>query len=141
MFEFEKDLLAGVRVLLVEDDEATRDLYAYVLNEVGASVYLVESASEALEALDGERFDVITSDYALPDMDGLEFVETVRQLKPEQGGLIPAVVITGYVCPDDVARSLAAGFQAHLSKPVEIVTLLTTIAKVIEHSAAPAPGA
>ena len=130
MFESEKDLLSGVSVLLVDDDEATRDLYAYVLTEVGASVRPVESASEALEALDGERFDVITSDVNLPDMDGLEFVETVRQLEPEKGGLIPAVVITGLAHPHDVTRSLACGCQAHLSKPVQLETLIATVAKL-----------
>jgi two-component system, chemotaxis family, CheB/CheR fusion protein len=126
MFESEKDLLTGVSVLLVDDDEATRDLYAYVLTKVGASVRPAESASEALEALDGERFDVITSDVNLPDMDGLEFVATIRQ----KGGLIPAVVITGLAHPSDVTRSLASGFQAHLSKPVQLEALIATVAKL-----------
>ena len=130
MFDSEKDLLAGVSVLLVDDDEATRDLYTYVLTEVGASVHPVESAVEALEVLDAERFDVITSDVDLRDMDELEFVETIRQLEPEHGGLIPAVVITGYAHPSDVTRSLASGYQAHLSKPVQLETLVATIAKL-----------
>jgi CheY-like chemotaxis protein len=134
MFENERELLAGVSVLLVEDDESTRDLYAYVLTEVGASVLPVESASKALEALDGQRFDVITSDADMLEMSGLEFVETVRQLPPEQGGLIPAVVITGNAYPDDVARSLASGFDAHLSKPVPLETLVTTIARLAGRS-------
>ncbi len=73
---------------------------------------------------------VIISDIGLPGEDGYQLVQRVRALKPQQGGSIPAVALTGYASPIDESKARAAGYQAHLSKPVELDQLVATIARL-----------
>ena len=77
-----------------------------------------------------ERPDALVSDIGLPDADGYELIRQVRLYEAEHGGVLPAIALTGYARAEDRARILAAGFQAHVPKPVDPVELAAAIATV-----------
>jgi len=122
--------LDGVRALVVDDDRDARELVSELLRGRGVQVTTAESGAECLERLDRELPDIIISDIAMSGIDGYELMARVRERQPERGGRIPAVAVTAYARHEDTERSLTAGFQAHLSKPVHINDLLTTIASL-----------
>jgi CheY-like chemotaxis protein len=122
--------LSGVRALVVDDDSDTRDLLAEVLRSRGVQVTAASSADEGLAALDLEIPDVLLSDIAMPDHDGFDLIRRVRERPADRGGRVPAVAITAYARPEDTERSLASGFQMHLSKPVDMDELLATVASL-----------
>jgi signal transduction histidine kinase/ActR/RegA family two-component response regulator len=124
--------LDDLRILVVSDNPDGRALTSIVLTEAGASVAAVGSVSEALKAIDERRPDVLVSDIGLPDADGYALISQVRQAEAERGGFLPAVALTGYVRAEDRARILAAGFQAHVPKPVEPGELTVAIATLVE---------
>jgi PAS domain S-box-containing protein len=120
--------LDGMRVLVVEDEPDTREFLRRLLESHGAMVTLAASAAEALAALHGERPDILVSDIGLPDVDGYELMQRIRQGLPEDGRTIPAIALTAYARQEDRTRALRAGYQTHLAKPVEAAELLMTIA-------------
>ena len=128
--------LAGVKVLLVEDDRDTRELMVAMLEAIGAEVVAAESAFEGMAALLAHRPDVIVSDIGMPERSGLDFVRDVRALPADAGGETPSLALTAYVGASDRRRSLAAGFDAHLSKPTDATVLADTILRVTRRSAA-----
>ena len=125
--------LDGLRILVVDDNPDGRTLTSLVLTQAGASVKAVASAREALQMLEVERPDALVSDIGLPDEDGYALIRQIRQHEAEHGGFLPAVALTGYVRAEDRARILAAGFQAHVPKPVEPVELMGAIATITRH--------
>jgi CheY-like chemotaxis protein len=125
--------LDELRILVVDDNADGRALTSLVLTQAGASVKAVASVREALQLLEVERPDALVSDIGLPDEDGYGLIRQIRQDEAEHGGFLPAVALTGYARAEDRARSLAAGFQAHVSKPVEPVELATAIATITHH--------
>jgi signal transduction histidine kinase/CheY-like chemotaxis protein len=125
--------LDELRILVVDDSSDGRMLTSLVLTQAGASVKAVASVREALQMLEVERPDVLVSDIGLPDEDGYALIRQIRQYEAEHGGLLPAVALTGYARAEDRARILAAGFQAHVPKPVEPVELARAIATVTQH--------
>jgi signal transduction histidine kinase/ActR/RegA family two-component response regulator len=125
--------LDELRILVVDDSADGRALTSLVLTQAGASVNAVASVQEALQALDVERPDVVVSDIGLPDQDGYALIRQIRQHEAEHGGFLPAVALTGYARAEDRARILAAGFQAHVRKPVEPVELTAAIANMTHH--------
>jgi CheY-like chemotaxis protein len=126
--------LDDVRVLIVDDSDDGRTLTSLVLTQAGASVNAVASAREALQMLEVERPDVLVSDIGLPDEDGYGLIRRIRQYEAAHGGFLPAVALTGYARAEDRARVLAAGFQAHVPKPVEPVELASTIATITHYA-------
>lgn len=126
--------LDGLRILIVDDDGDGRALTSLVLTQAGATVKAAASVREALELLDAERPDALVSDLGLPDEDGYALIRQVRQREREQGGFLPAIALTGYARSEDRLRVLAAGFQAHVPKPVEPVELASAIAQVARGS-------
>jgi PAS domain S-box-containing protein len=123
--------LAGLRVLVVDDDADARDLVAAILNQSDADIRTAGSTREALEILaksDEWPPDVLVSDIEMPGADGYALIRQVRATDSERGGRLPAVALTAYTRVEDRMRALAAGFQTHLSKPVEPADLLTVIA-------------
>jgi PAS domain S-box-containing protein len=128
--------LNDLRVLVVDDESDSRELIAVVLTGRGAAVTAVGSASEALEELERQRFDVLVSDIGMPLMDGYALIEKVRQLPLERGGGIPAAALTAYAGVEDRLRALAAGYQMHIPKPVELVELTMVVASLGERNAA-----
>jgi PAS domain S-box-containing protein len=120
--------LAGTRVLLVEDEEDARVMLKTLLEGSGASVSAVGSAASAWESLEAAGCDVLVSDIGMPDEDGYSLIGRVRERDARQGGRTPAVALTAYARDEDRARSLSAGFDAHLSKPVVPSELLAVVA-------------
>ena len=123
-------LLDGVRVLVVEDEEDTRELLLASLRQCGAEVTAASSVAEALASLDRTLPDVLVSDLAMPDEDGYSLIRKVRSRDPEAGGKIPAAALTAYARAEDRVRALASGFQRHLPKPVEPADLITLVASL-----------
>ena len=128
-------LLADVRVLVVEDDDDSRDFITFVLEQDGAFVIPVSSAFEALQTLAEIKPDVLVSDIGMPDMDGYMLIHQVRTSTPEQGGEIPAIALTAFARNDDQQEALKAGFQLHLSKPLNPEQLIGAIVQLLETKA------
>jgi CheY-like chemotaxis protein len=128
--------LDGLRLLVVDDDAGGRMLTALILTEAGASVTAVASAREALRVIDVEPPHALVSELDLSDEDGRALIRQIRQRDAARGGCLPAVALTGYARAGDRARSLAAGFHAHVAKPAEPVTLTAAIAAITAASEA-----
>jgi hypothetical protein len=134
--------LAGIRVLLVEDDDDSRNLLSLILSRYGAEVISTASSVEALDWFMQKTPDVIISDIGMAEEDGYALIRKLRML-PVQGsllpgspdsvpGLIPAIALTGYATLKDRDRALAAGYQLHLAKPVEPDELVIAIRNLID---------
>nr|RNJ70016.1 MAG: PAS domain S-box protein [Leptolyngbya sp. IPPAS B-1204] len=119
--------LAGLRILVVDDDADTRNLIVFLLQQAGAAVTAVASASEAFALLTQAKLDLLLSDIGMPDIDGYMLLRQVRALPPEQGGTIPAIALTAYAGEINQQRAAAAGFQGHIAKPVEPEALIQAI--------------
>jgi len=128
-------MLAGVRLLVVDDEPGARDLIANVLQGYGAEVCLAESGQAALTKLFEQRPHVLVADLGMPGMDGYALIEQVRALDPDFGGQTPAIAVTGYASPLDRLRALQAGYQNHVAKPVEPQELAIVIASLTGRSA------
>ena len=126
--------LDGLSVLVVDDEEDSRNVVDHMLREQGASVTTASSAIEALGVIPIGKPDVIVSDIGMPEMDGYAFIRRVRKLASSQGGRTPAVALTAYVRNDDAQRAFAAGFQMHVPKPVEPTQLARIVANVAGRS-------
>jgi CheY-like chemotaxis protein len=120
-------LLEGVRVLVVDDDADARQLVSTVLVESGARATAAASVGEALESLARARFDVLVADIAMPGRDGYDLIQEVRRLEGERRS-IPAVALTAYAGREDREHALAAGYHAHLTKPLEASKLVDVVA-------------
>ena len=123
--------LYGLKILVVDDDQDTRDLLEWVLRRVGAEVVAVPSAKAAMEALEKDRPHILVSDIAMPEEDGYSLVRKIRALPAERGGKMPAVALTAHSLIQDRLQSLRAGFQSHVPKPVVPEELVAVIASVI----------
>jgi CheY-like chemotaxis protein len=122
--------LRGRRVLAVDDDASTQELVATMLLMYGVSVRTAGRVTEALDILNDWRPDVLLTDIAMPGEDGFELIRRVRALPPP-AGTIPAVALTAFTDPQTVQNAFAAGFDAHLGKPLEPHILADALAKVI----------
>jgi CheY-like chemotaxis protein len=123
-------VLASVKILAVEDHADTREVLKIFLEWSGAEVVAVESGSAALEALQNQKPDVLICDLSMPQMDGFELLQKIRDLGP-QSGSVPAIACTAFGGKEDVARTQRAGFQAHITKPVDPKILVATIADIV----------
>jgi signal transduction histidine kinase/ActR/RegA family two-component response regulator len=122
--------LNGIRVLVVDDEPDARETIRHVLEHCQAEVLAVGSAAEALSELPRFAPDVLLSDIGMPGEDGYSLIHQVRKLPPEQGGRIPAVALTAYARSQDRRRTLIAGFQMHVAKPVEIQELAAVVSSL-----------
>jgi PAS domain S-box-containing protein len=121
------DDMRSVRVVVVDDDPEARELIAAVLAHSGIQVDTFANAAEGLDAVERLKPDVVVSDIEMPEEDGYTFIQNVRALDAEDGGRTPAVALTAYTRAEDRSRSLAAGFQLHLAKPIEANELVNAI--------------
>jgi signal transduction histidine kinase/ActR/RegA family two-component response regulator len=130
----ERASIGGVHILLVEDSADARDVMERFLTISGAVVIACAEASSALEWLASNTPDVIVSDIGMPGLDGWGMMELIRS-KPHLGAHgTPAIALTAHATPVDRERSMAAGFQEHLAKPVDVEVLLKAIARVSPRS-------
>ena len=124
--------LSGLRVLVVDDELDTRELVAAVLTTCGAEVVSLGSATEALDQMERQRFDLLISDIGMPEMNGYDLIGRIRQLAEEDGGRTPAIALTAYAGIDDRKRALAAGYEMHIAKPfapAELISAATFLAE------------
>ncbi|MBE9048249.1 PAS domain S-box protein [Pleurocapsales cyanobacterium LEGE 10410] len=119
----------GIRVLIVDDELDSRDILAFALEREGAEVTSVASAAEALKALENKSYDLLLSDLEMPEVDGCTLISRVRTLP--HGKNLPAIALTAYAAESDRQRSIDAGFNRHLSKPIDIPQLITVIMQLI----------
>ncbi len=123
--------LGGLRVLVVDDEPDAREVLSQLLELRNAQVAAASSSKEALEMMQRERPDVLVSDIAMPGEDGLALIDKVRTLERSRGSLpVPAIALTAFARAEDRDRAIAAGFQLHVSKPVEPEELLAAIARL-----------
>ncbi len=124
--------LAGLRVLVVDDEADTRDLLKFVLKQCEAEVIAVDSVPEALKALKEFMPDVLVSDIGMPVEDGYALIRQLREMPEASLSQIPAIALTAFANQSDRDRTLEAGFQMHLPKPVEPDELVRALAKLAE---------
>jgi CheY-like chemotaxis protein len=122
--------IAGLKVLVVDDDRDARDLVRRLLEDERAAVTTAQSAREAAALLERDRFDVLVSDIGMPGEDGYALMRRVRAFGAQRGGDIPAIALSAYARPEDRVDAVRAGFQMHLAKPVEPAELLAMVASV-----------
>lgn len=120
----------GVKVLVVDDEPDSRALVKRLLEDAHAVVTAAGSAKEALALLQTTRPDVLVSDIGMPDEDGYGLIKRVRALSANRGGSTPAVAVTAYARAEDRVHAIRAGFQHHLSKPIEPAELLAIVASL-----------
>ena len=127
-------LFEGSSVLVVDDEQDTRDLLKAILEHVGFKVITSNSAKEALVALEKFHPHALVCDVGMPGEDGYSLISRVRLLPQELGGCTPAVALTAYVRDVDRQRALNSGFQAHLTKPVNPAELLSVLAHLVKNN-------
>ena len=126
----------GVSVLVVDDDEQSRDVVAAHLHGRHAAVLTASSAAEALEMMQSRRVDVLLADIGMPGEDGYALIEKVRRAEASQVSAIPAAALTAFARDEDRQRALKAGFQLHLAKPIDPRSLVAAVANLRRLNAA-----
>ena len=127
---FNADELAGITVLVVDDQPDARDLVRRVLEDSAAHVITAGTMEEALALVERRKPDVLISDIGMPGTDGYELLRRVRALGTDKGGKVPAIALTAFARSEDRTRALRAGFLVHVSKPVDPSELVATVASV-----------
>jgi CheY-like chemotaxis protein len=120
--------LAGVRILIVDDEPDTCDMLRFIFNETGSIVETTGSAPDALQVFDRWKPDILIADIGMPDMDGYELIQLIRK---ERGSRIPAIALTAQARIEDRIKALNAGYQMHVSKPVEPAELMSIAASLV----------
>jgi len=126
--------LAGVRVLVVDDEPDARSMVRRVLEDCDAVVRTAGSVAEAMDLIGAEVPDVLVSDVGMPVEDGYALVRQLRALPPDRGGSLPALALTAYARSEDRVRAVRAGFQAHVVKPVEPFELVSVVAGLVKRA-------
>ncbi|MBD1931554.1 MULTISPECIES: CheR family methyltransferase [Cyanophyceae] len=125
--------LGGLQILVVDDDSDICNFVTWILENAGAEVGVATSAKEAIASLTKtpNRYDVLLSDIGMPENDGYWLIRQVRGFDAETGGQIPAAALTAYASDRDRQQAIAAGFQAHLAKPIDPSQLIFTVANLV----------
>ena len=127
--------LQGLRVLVVDDEDDTREMLQFILESCGTYVQTASSAHEALGAVAEKEFDILISDIGLPEEDGYSLLAKVHALSRERGGKIPAAAaLTAYASEEDRIRVLHSGFQIHMPKPVSPSELIAVVVNLAGHT-------
>jgi len=124
------DILNGIQILVVEDDDDTRELLKVLLETHGGSVTLAASVQEALSAYDQARPHVIVADIGMPEYNGYTLIGRVRARDREYGQIVPAIALTAFATAIDRDTVLSAGFQVHMPKPFEPTELVNVVSKL-----------
>jgi two-component system, chemotaxis family, CheB/CheR fusion protein len=131
-------LLAGLRVLVVDDESDAREALVGLLERYGAEVRSAASVTAAMDALHSALPDVLISDVGMPGADGYELIRRVRLLPAGAGGRLPSLAVSAYATPEHRKKLKQSGFQRHLEKPVAAAELVTAVAQLAGRSAPPA---
>lgn len=131
------EVLAGSSVLIIDDEEDARDLLRVVLESCDAKVLAASSVVEGLALLQSEHVDLIVSDVGMPEQDGYDLIRAVRSLPDQTKANLPAIALTAFARAEDRTRALLAGFNVHMSKPVELAELLIALADLVTHTPPP----
>jgi PAS domain S-box-containing protein len=131
-FDYSATPLTGIKLLIVDDEPDARQLIRRVLTECGAVVALAGSADEALNVIESFRPDILISDVGMPDQDGYDLIRRVRARVAAK--TLPAVALTAFARSEDRRRALLAGFQTHVSKPVDLAELVAVVASLVERT-------
>lgn len=123
--------LSGLRLLIVDDEADAREVMRFMLERGGARVRTADSAAQALDAVREERPDLLISDIGMPVEDGYVLVRRLRAMEQSLGRRLPAIALTAYASEEDTRRALSAGFDAHLSKPVDPARLIEIAAGLV----------
>jgi CheY-like chemotaxis protein len=124
-------LLDGLKILVVDDEADSRELVTAILTRSGSEVRCSDSAAEAIVALKEWHPDVLISDIGMPHEDGYGLVKKVRKLRSKWAKEITAVALTAYATDEDRNKALSAGFQTHVTKPIEPKELVNSIASAV----------
>jgi CheY-like chemotaxis protein len=117
---------SSLRVLLIEDHEDTARVLAKVLQQIGHEVETCATVATACQKLRNKKFDLLLSDIGLPDGSGIDFIKAAREICQT-----PAVALTGYGMAEDIERCLQAGFEEHLTKPINIDRLQKALSRIL----------
>jgi CheY-like chemotaxis protein len=126
--------LRGLRVLVVDDEPDVRDMLTMILEGAGVEVTVAGNADDGVEAVTRELPDLIVSDIGMPREDGYSLLRRVRSLPAHRGGHTRALALTAYARPEDVTRTLTAGYQRHVAKPITPSGFLAAVAAVVSSS-------
>jgi len=126
----DREILVGLRILVVDDDSDSREVLAVQLTQRGATTSVSASADDALRKLDAFKPDVIVADIGMPGEDGYSLIRKVRNSALDHSRLTPAIALTAYAGDGNRRRALDAGYQKHISKPAEPEELAMTIASL-----------
>ncbi|KAM3091777.1 ATP-binding protein [Phormidesmis sp. 146-12] len=124
--------IAGVRILVIDDDPDNLDIVCFLLRHDGAIVTAVSSPVSAIELISSQPFDLIVSDIGMAELDGYELMQRIRALP--QGQNIPALALSAFVYREDQEKATQAGFQAYITKPVSPIELFTVLAQLLDRS-------
>ena len=120
----------ATRVLVVDDEPDSLDMFELLLKSFGWEVTVAASFGEALERYEAETIDLVLSDISLPEMDGYSLIKALREVAPTR---LVAVAVSGLGRREDVEASLGAGFDAHLTKPFQLSLFLDTLREIAQH--------
>ncbi|HYR91221.1 MAG TPA: response regulator [Terriglobia bacterium] len=123
--------LKNLTILIVDDDADTCHLLRSVLEEAGACVLVARSVSAALDTFRRSPPHAVVADIQLGDSDGYALIKAIRQHNIEYRGFTLAIAVTGFACPEDEERAMAAGFDVYLRKPIDLTGVVDTIAEVL----------
>ena len=133
-----REAQAGLHILVVDDNEVNRRLATRLLEKQGHSVVTAVSGRGAIEALEKQSFDVVLMDVQMPDMDGFEATQEIREHERRTGAHVPIIAMTAHAMEGDRERCLSAGMDGYVSKPIAADALLTAIEQTLESSKSPA---
>jgi CheY-like chemotaxis protein len=131
-----EDVLAGLSILVVEDEADSSELLVTVLSGLGAQCTAFSRAADALRCLEARGFDLLISDVGLPELDGYALIRAIRGL-PGRTSSIPAIALTAYGSEGDRERARQAGFDHHQTKPLDVAALVTLLRTVTGRSSGP----
>ena len=124
--------LEGIKALVVDDDDSSRDLLIFVLENKGVTTKSATSATEALRVIEQFQPNILVSDIAMPGMDGHELIQRVKQLPTIQTKQLNAIALSAYASDADEAKSLAAGFNRHVNKPLDVSNFLQILTQLLD---------
>ncbi len=127
-----EDFVKFTKILVVDDDQDTRDLLQFMLEENGATIAVASCAQEALSMFEQVAPDLIISDVGMPGMSGYDLIQQIRTLP--HGGATPAIALTAYARDEDRHRALEAGFNDYLTKPVDPLELIDRVQRYCKQS-------